>query len=343
MSFVSDDRVRALMPLGFSERQTQFLATVALHSGFCLRRHYTTFAGLEYGQGVRDFLERLVRRRLARRLAFRRDRGFVYHLHGTSLYRALGQDDNRNRRQTSPALVARKLMLLDYLLAHPEPEWVATEQDKVALFTGRFGLTRADLPGRSYFAKRHPDRSLGMTTRYFIHKLPIAVAGDPPVVTIVFLVTDTSGLGFTEFVRDHLRLLSRLPRWRIVAVAPAHIPGLPACETAWRRLLPQVTEPPPADQIAALRTCMRVLQALEMDDFTGVSIDEAPVFHATRRRMGETMLLELHARWKVHGEAAFTDTGIGRFLEALDAGQAELVTYRLPRRYDRFGSLAGVA
>ena len=35
-----DERVRALAPLGFSERQTRFLVTVALHSGFCLRRHY---------------------------------------------------------------------------------------------------------------------------------------------------------------------------------------------------------------------------------------------------------------------------------------------------------------
>jgi hypothetical protein len=49
-----DERVRALEPLGFSESQTRFLVTVALHSGFCLRRHYTAFAGLKYGAGVRD-------------------------------------------------------------------------------------------------------------------------------------------------------------------------------------------------------------------------------------------------------------------------------------------------
>ncbi len=72
-----DDRAAALAPLGFSERQTRFLVMVALHSGFCLRRHYTAFAGLRYGAGVRDFLDRLVSRRLARRLDFRRDRGLV--------------------------------------------------------------------------------------------------------------------------------------------------------------------------------------------------------------------------------------------------------------------------
>ena len=103
-----DERVTALASLGFSERQTRFLVMVALHSGFCLRRHYTAFADLQYGAGVRDFLDRLVSRRLARRLDFRRDRGHVYHLCNSSIYNAIGQDDNRNRRRTSPALIARK-------------------------------------------------------------------------------------------------------------------------------------------------------------------------------------------------------------------------------------------
>ena len=61
------ERVVALEPFGFSETQTRFLVTVALHSGFCLRRHYMTFAGLQYGAGVRDFLDRLVARKLATR------------------------------------------------------------------------------------------------------------------------------------------------------------------------------------------------------------------------------------------------------------------------------------
>ena len=129
------ERVEALEPLGFSHRQTEFLVTVALHSGFCLRRHYMAFAGLKYGAGVRDFLDRLVARGLARRSQFRADRGHVYHLHNTHIYAAINQDDNRNRRRTSPALIARKLMLLDYVLGEPNADWYATEQDKVALFT----------------------------------------------------------------------------------------------------------------------------------------------------------------------------------------------------------------
>ena len=230
MTFI--ERVQALEPLGFSEVQTRFLVTVALHSGFCLRRHYTTFAGLKYGQGVRDFLERLVARKLARRFAFRPDRGHVYHLHASSIYEAIGQGDNRNRRPTSPALIARKLMILDYVLTQPDADWFATEQDKVRLFTTQYGIDRADLPQRVYLAG---DGQGSRTTRYFVHKLPLFRTGDPPVVSFVFLVTDTTGSGLTRFLHDHVRLLRRLPDWRIIALAPRHIPGLLACSAAFQR------------------------------------------------------------------------------------------------------------
>ena len=50
-----DDRVHALASLGLTPRQTRFVALVALHSGYCLRRQYLTFAGLQYGKNVRSF------------------------------------------------------------------------------------------------------------------------------------------------------------------------------------------------------------------------------------------------------------------------------------------------
>jgi hypothetical protein len=41
-----ENRAQALESLGFTARQARFLAAVALHSGYCLRRH-TCFAGLQ--------------------------------------------------------------------------------------------------------------------------------------------------------------------------------------------------------------------------------------------------------------------------------------------------------
>ena len=135
-------------PLRLTPRQTRFVATVALHSGYCLRRQYMAFAGLQYGKVVRDFLEHLVARRLAVREPCRADRGFLYHLQARSIYRALRQDDNRNRRHASLAAIGRKLMVLDFVIAHSGGDWYATQDDKVDFFTQRLGVPLTDLPQR---------------------------------------------------------------------------------------------------------------------------------------------------------------------------------------------------
>ena len=337
-----DERVRALEPLGFSELQTRFLVTVALHSGFCLRRHYTAFAGLKYGAGVRDFLDRLVARKLATRLGFRPDRGHVYHLNACSIYAAIEQDDNRNRRRTSPALIARKLMLLDYILGEPAADWYATEDDKVALFTTQFGVLPTNLPQRVYRALRVGDAN---TTRYFIHKLPIRVAGEPPTVSLVFLVTDTTGAAFEQFLQDHLRLLSRLPNWHIVAVAPRHIPGLPACTTALRRFCVALLEPRPAEEIAQLGTYFTRRDSVERDDLTFTNGDFSKLiaeWHEARARFAAAEFQELYRRWKEEGPSVLENRGGEPFLAALRDCRGQLVTHQLPIRYDRFGTRAGV-
>src|SRR5207302_10646368 len=97
-AMTAHDRIDAIAAFGFTPRQARFLVTVALHGGYCLRRQYEAFAGIRYGKNVRAFLDRLVAVGLADRFQGRPDRGHVYHIHGRSLYGALGQEENRNRR-----------------------------------------------------------------------------------------------------------------------------------------------------------------------------------------------------------------------------------------------------
>lgn len=75
-----EERVAALDFLGLTPRQTRFVATVALHSGYCLRRQYAAFAGLAYGKNTRDFLDALVTAGVAVRESYELNRGHVYHL-----------------------------------------------------------------------------------------------------------------------------------------------------------------------------------------------------------------------------------------------------------------------
>ena len=217
-----DERVRALEPLGFSERQTRFLVTVALHSGFCLHRHYAAFAGLTYGAGVRDFFDRLVARKLATRLDLpTRPR--------TRLPPAPQRDLRRHRPGRQPESAAhqpgadRPEADAARLRARPAHRRLVCHRAGQGRALHR-ALRRA---GRGPATPRLPGPTAApeavSTTRYFIHKLPIGLAGEPPTVSFAFLVTDTSGQAFAQFLRDHERLLHHLRDWRDGArLPPAH-------------------------------------------------------------------------------------------------------------------------
>ena len=115
-------------------------------------------------------------------------------------------------------------MVLDYVIATPAREWLATEHDKVAALTTRFNVPIVDLPRRRY--RSRGDR-LAPTYRYFVNKLPIAVANGEPAVEFVYLVLDKTGAGLETFLDDHARMLARLPVSTIIAICPRQLDGLP--------------------------------------------------------------------------------------------------------------------
>ena len=332
-----DERVSALASLGLPPRQTAFLVTVALHGGYCLRRQFDTFVGRVHGQLGRNLFDGLVDRGWATRLQYRPNRGHVYHVGAKAIYRALDQDDNRNRRVVSPAQIARKLMVLDYVLTAPPAEWVATEQDKVALFTGRFGIALGDLPQRRYQAGSGATAS---TTRYFVQKLPIRVTSEG-VLHFVHLVEDETGDHFDQYLADHLRLLSRVPTWTIVLVCPAHLThGLPASE----RVFTQAIDTPLAAEGVLdredLRRFFRARQCVDRDDQRTLSHADLNRFRELRRRLTTAPVERVYAEWQRIGDAALAD--VRRIADPLPPRVA-VVAYALPWRYREFGTLPGAA
>jgi hypothetical protein len=115
--------------LGFTERQARFLVTVMLHSGVCLQRQYSAFAGIVHGQKTRKFFDKLVRRGYASSYACRHNRGHVYHVDWKPLYRAIGETDSRFRRPMSAAVVMQNLMVLDAVVATGTDSWRTCAHD----------------------------------------------------------------------------------------------------------------------------------------------------------------------------------------------------------------------
>lgn len=332
-----DDRVGALAPLGFTPRQTRFLVTVALHGGFCLRRQYAAFARLQYGRHVRDFLDALVTRDLARRVVYKRNRGFLYHLHARVLYRALEQEDNRNRRITAPALIARKLMLLDFVIGNLDVEWFATEDDKVALFTSRFGVSPSELPQRTY----EPAQPGGSATvRAFVHKLPIYLAEDPPRPHFVCLADGVSDRACESFLRDHERLLRRLPTWTLVVIAPEHLADFTPSERAFARFCHQPDALCPSLEPDQLRWYCDTRRAVDQNQFDRLSVADLTRFRDLRRRLSGPGIDAVYDEWLRTG--AITCDGEGRANATKRFPGARLETRILPYRYTQFGDLPGI-
>ena len=84
------------------------------------------------------------------------------------LYRELGIENVRHRREAEDSLLIRRLLSLDYVLEHPECSWLPTEPEKVSFFES-LGIDRRRIPHRVY------QGAVGKQTRYFALKLPIAV------------------------------------------------------------------------------------------------------------------------------------------------------------------------
>jgi hypothetical protein len=330
-------RVIAFGPgTGFTEAQATFLVIVALHGGYCLRRQYATFTGRRYGHNVRDFLDRLVDRELARRMAFRRNRGYIYHLCFRPLFHAIGEEHNRNRRAAAPALIARKLMLLDFVLSERSHDWYATEADKVELFTNRFGIAADALPQRTYLPKARARAPAVRTTRYFVQKLPIFLAGDPPSLNFVCLVTDRKASEVETFISDHARLLAHLDDWRLVAVGPKAVVDHTACEAAFQRGAGLIGTFPGLST-AAMEEYFRTRSAVEGQQFAQLSVDQLRRFRDCHARWGDTLSRQF-ADWKDFGAIGLARPGVPRRA----ANQGMLTIHVLPHDYSQFGSLPGI-
>ena len=116
------ERARALEPLGWTGRRAEWLALACFHGGVFTRAQWTSFLGCHH-----EKVGRAVRKLVAQGVAIEEKPpgingiGRICRIHGRRIYKALGAGDHRRRRITSPEVVMRRLLALDYVFAHPAP------------------------------------------------------------------------------------------------------------------------------------------------------------------------------------------------------------------------------
>ncbi len=180
------DRASQLAALGWTGREAEWLALVALHSGVFTRAQWRHFFADPHREMVSRFVRELVEKRLAaedERTIFPGSARAVL-LTGKPIYRALGVANVRHRRSKDATtdVLMRRLLALDYLIDQPDRPtlgWLPTEDDKVQRFEA-LGLDRRTFPYRMYGPDGKPK-----IPRYFAFKLPIAV--DERAATFVYV------------------------------------------------------------------------------------------------------------------------------------------------------------
>jgi hypothetical protein len=228
--------VVALQRFGYTERQAKFLRIVAHHSGYFLRRQYDFYTGNEKGGSSQRFIELLVQKGHATPLTFC-DTTTVCHLSSRPFYRAIGDENSRNRRFHQPFAVKAKLMALDFILGRPHAEFVGPEEERIALFTDILGLPISVLPAKSYRSNTGATR----TVRYFVDRNPVflSAAGEGAAPAVGFAYVDAGSdttAGFRSYLGQYRRLFERLGNFRVVYVA-SHSRLVPAAGKDFRKAL----------------------------------------------------------------------------------------------------------
>src|SRR5262249_50747659 len=145
--------------------------------------------------------------------AYRHDR-LVYHLCSKSLYDALGEPNNRNRREHQPTTIKNKIMGLDFVLEHLDYEFYATERKKLDYFVGSRNIAREDLPTKLYASPYgHPP-----TSKHFVESYPIfltSATGGRPVPQFCYVDEGLRSTDrFATFLRQYRRLFRALDDFR---------------------------------------------------------------------------------------------------------------------------------
>jgi hypothetical protein len=331
-----EERASQLMSrFALTPRQARFLVLVALIGGYCLRRQYTAFAGISTGKNPRAFLDGLVARHLAARTHPRGNRGYLYHVKARALYDALDLSNNRNRRMVSAPRQARRLMLLDYAIAHPNATWYATEHDKVELFTTAFHVATANLPGREYQGVEGT-----ATLRHFVAKFPIYFVPGDPTLCFLTLGLETTGRTVARFLTDHAALLRELPAWRLIVIHPrifrAGIDAWNAAFGAQHFTAPISLSHP---ERLALHAYFRVRHALAGGQGHALTIDRG--HEERRRRFAGTAYDALYRFWCIEQGPTRSENDPPDFSDWRPNGAISM--YELPYSYDLFGRYPGVA
>lgn len=146
--------------------------------------------------------------------------GKVYHVFSRRLYSQIGRENLRNRREHEFEYIQKRIGILDFVLSHPECQYLETEPEKVSHFCNQLKVSTHFLPAKIYCGPKTSQP----TVRYFVDKFPMfleaATSSSSPVVTFTYLQGPEAGLtGFVHHLQAYLPLFRQLSEVRLLYLA----------------------------------------------------------------------------------------------------------------------------
>jgi len=152
-------------------------------------------------------------------------RPYVFKLTAREIYDLVGKQDLRDHRSHSADFIRARLLVLDFVLAHPDLQYLESKAEKLEFFHEQLEVPARLFPGQT-------DRMEGLDptlNRYFRERFPVFVSprnGSGPVAALpTFVYCDPAHHGiswFAGYLDRHQVFLRRLPAFNLIYATPVH-------------------------------------------------------------------------------------------------------------------------
>jgi hypothetical protein len=282
----------ALEALGYTEAEARFLYIVATHSGYFVARQFLTFTRAHWGYRTNTFWNKLHAQKHARTERFPKS-GTIYHLFSRRLYRQIDRENIRNRREHEIEYIKRRIDMLDFVLLHPEWNYLKTEPEKVSFFCKALNVPSQFLPSKIYCGRKTSQP----TVRHFVDKFPMFVAGGDSSKVVTFTYVQGQSTTLTDFARHletYLPLFQQLAAFRFLYLArfDTHF------EKARELFNALVTIPLGSDASAELLRYFDIRKAWELCRYASLTEADLIFRNQAQRRFSGQRFEHLYRTWK---------------------------------------------
>jgi hypothetical protein len=127
------DHLDRLQDFGYTEREARFLYLAATHSGYFTRQQFLSFTHQTKGCLVHRFTTKLLTQHHAQATQYGH-KTYVFKLSSRKIYDLIGQQDLRDHRSHTSDFIRIRLLVLDFVLARPDLQYLESQEEKVEFF-----------------------------------------------------------------------------------------------------------------------------------------------------------------------------------------------------------------